>query len=451
MTGLSAPLPNDYWDYVTKEEARDLAEGLRLYHLRKGAKEKIMPKTLSDIKGILRKYIDTTEQNIEILSLWIIGTYFHSQFGTFPLLQLYAQKRSGKTRTLKLLSALAKNGDGSTCTSPTEALLFRNKDRPLFFDEMENINSKERGAFRETLNAVYKKGNKIIRYHESKGKDGQDYIEKIFEPYYPIALANISGLNDVLADRAVQIILQRSKKNLTRLIEDFTTNEDILKLKDRFDSVNVQIPIELSARWNNFVQNELTDDDELKPIFEKIKATEIYGRPQEIFFPLIIIAYLCDDLDNFLKIVKNFVELREEEEAISDIDEVLKQFIYSHLQEYVGFISVKKLCDYFKNSLESSEEWQNVKWFGRALKRLGLVQKQRVVDGRSQVLLNNNPTNTTNPTKEQNSVGLIGFVGNVGEKKCFVCGSSNANLTQDGKVFYCKDCGYKKFSGISHT
>ena len=81
----------------------------------------------------------------------MLGTYFHGQFETFPLLQLYAQKRSGKTRTLKLLSALAKNGDGSNCTSPTEALLFRNKDRPLFFDEMESISSKEKGGLSDKL------------------------------------------------------------------------------------------------------------------------------------------------------------------------------------------------------------------------------------------------------------------------------------------------------------
>lgn len=468
MTGLIAPLPSDFFEYISKaDESNPIEDNLRLYCLRKGAGHSVskmqneaLKNILLDVRNLIRKYVDTTEQNIDILSLWVIGTYFHNQFETFPLLQMYAQKRSGKTRTLKLLSSLCKGSDGSVSTSPTETLLFRHKDGALFFDEMESISSKERGAFRETLNAVYKKGNKIIRYKESKSKDGsKEYVEDCFYPYYPIALANISGLGDVLGDRAIQLILQRSNKNVTRLIEDFSTNKNVLALKSKLDLLNATIPTGLFSKWNDFIQGiDFEDKDNLKLLFKRVSDTAIYGRPLEIFFPLFVIAYLCGDLDNFLKTAKNFVELREEEEAISDIDEILKQFIYGKKCE--GFISVTSLLQEFRGSLENPEEWQNSKWFGRALKRLGLVQKQRSVNGKSQVLLNNNPTNTTNTintinttntTNEQNNVGLVDFVGLVGQKeqekgnqdnkKCFICNSPDAFiLGKDDSKVYCTDC-----------
>ena len=170
-----------------------------------------------------------------------------------------------------------------------------------------------------------------------------------------------------MTDRAVQIILQRSKNNVTRLIEDFSTNKKGLALKEKLNLLNAKIPEGLFSKWNDFIQGiDFEDKDNLKDLFKKISDTAIYGRPLEIFLPLFVIAYLCGDLDSFLKTAKNFVERREEDEALSDIDEVLKQFIYSRKHE--GFISVSDLLRDFRESLESPEEWQIAKWFGRALK-----------------------------------------------------------------------------------
>jgi len=404
------------------------------------------------VRAIFRKYVDTTQFNIEILSLWALGTYFHSQFETFPLLQLYAQKRSGKTRTLKLLSSLCKGSDGSVSTSPTETLLFRHKSGALFFDEMENISSKERGAFRETLNAVYKRGNKIIRYQEAKSKDGQDYVEKCFYPYYPIGLANISGLNDVLSDRAIQVILQRSNKKLTLLIEDFGTNEEIKWLKEELTKMDIKLPERLFSQWNDFVNGLSLQDSFLKEPFEKIAKTNIHGRVFEILLPLFVVSYLCGDLDNFLKISEAYVLQREEEELVDDTDEMLRVFIIEGFCKYIGFVSLSAILEDFRAKLDFPEEWINSKWLGRALKRLGFISKKRLVNGKTQVILNINSTNTTDTTNSTNStnstekgVELIDKMDIVEEKICSICGSLNANFTQDGQIFYCETCGRKKF------
>ena len=39
-----------------------------------------------DIKNIIETYLDLEEKHYNLISLWIIGTYFHSKFNTYPYL-----------------------------------------------------------------------------------------------------------------------------------------------------------------------------------------------------------------------------------------------------------------------------------------------------------------------------------------------------------------------------
>lgn len=403
---------------ATPEQIERLREEYGKYEPKQIKRLNLDNEILEEVRQVFKKYLDTTENNISMLSLWLIGTYFHNQFETYPLLQLLAQKRSGKTRTLKLLSALAYKSDGSVSTSPTETHLFRHKEGALFFDEMENISSKERGAFRETLNAVYKRGNKIIRYKEKKTNEGREYVEDCFYPYYPLALANIAGLGDVLADRAVQIVLKRSTNlDKTRLVEDYLTNNEIIALKKKLERLDTAIPSNFFTEWNSYVSHLPLNNKDLEPFFEKVAETQIYGRALEIFFPLFVIAYLSNDLNSFLKVACEYVKLREQEEQTDDFDEILKNYVLEC--PYKEFTSLSLLLQSFRDKLETPEDWINSKWFGRALQRLDLIGQKRRINGKVQVLLKRNSTNatnsinttnTTNATKQVDKVAYVAFV-----------------------------------------
>jgi len=350
-------------------------------------------------KKIFQKYLDTTELNYTLLTTWTLGTYFHNKFETYPLLLLMARKQSGKTRTLKLISSLAEGSDGSTSTSITETFLFRHQTGSVFFDEMESISSREKTALRETINAVYKKGNKIIRYTEKKVEGKKQYVEESFFPFYPLGLANIYGFGDVLTDRSLQIILQRSSKSQTKLIEDFSTNQEILKLKKELSKLEVRVPKNLFSEWNNFIQKKECDST-LINLFKKIEKTKLSGRPLEIFFPLFIIAKYFGVLEELINAAGDYMA-QQEGEFVDNIDDLLQNFMDIH--QYEGFIPLTTLLSDFKKSLEEPEEWMNSKWFGRALKRLGLIARKRLINGRVQVELNNNTTNSTNTTNTTNS------------------------------------------------
>jgi hypothetical protein len=119
-----------------------------------------------------------------------------------------------------------------------------------------------------------------------------------------------------------------------------------------------------------------------------------------------------------LKTAKEYVLMKEEEEAVDDIDERLKEFIDKRPE--TGFVSLSFLLKEFRESFESPEDWVNSKWFGRALIRLDLVKNKRLVNGKKQVILKINTTNsiytinntnTTNTTKENKEVVFVDFVG----------------------------------------
>ena len=112
---------------------------------------------------------------------------------------------SGKTRILKLIASMSKNGE--VLGSLSEAVLFRTaKGRTICIDEFEKVGSHENQALRELLNAAYKKGQKIKRMK----KAGDEYVVEEFDIYTPICMANIWGMDEVLGDRCITIVLEKS-------------------------------------------------------------------------------------------------------------------------------------------------------------------------------------------------------------------------------------------------
>ena len=181
-----------------------------------------------NIKTILKTYIDLKPEYYSIIALWIIGTYLHDEFESFPYLFFNAMRGSGKSRTLRLVCHLAK--DGNVMASPTEAVLFR-LTGTIGIDEFEGVGSKDRNALRELLNAGYKKGLKILRMKKKKTIDGEEQCVEEFEAYRPIVMSNIWGMEEVLADRCISLVLEKSdNKNITRMIENFSNNDKINKI-----------------------------------------------------------------------------------------------------------------------------------------------------------------------------------------------------------------------------
>jgi len=283
---------------------------------------------------------------------------------------------------------------------PTEAVLFRTEGM-LGIDEFERVNNQQKAGVREILNSSYKKGVKIMRMKKVKNIEGESQVVEEFESYRPIAIANIWGMEEVLGDRCISIVLEKSDNPVkTRLMPDFYQDEVVTKVRKMLNQCSLCSVVSqknIYKEWNNYIidryKTTLTTyytlttlttlttlkDIKLDNLFSKIHDSNIKGRNLELFLPLLFIGSMIDD-DVFVSVLKTAVELSEEKEhddVIESKDIAVIEFISNMDISVDNYHSVKQLMQDFKTYTDESEEWMNVKWFGRALKRLSLVKDKR--------------------------------------------------------------------------
>ncbi len=163
-----------------------------------------------------------------VLALWTIATHLHEVFDAFPYLAITSPtKRCGKTRLCELL--------GLVCFEPLQTVsissaalyrLLKARKRTLLIDEAEYLGRKKddrASVLREILNAGYRQGQsvwrckQITRERTEKGKTKREdtkesqtnYEPEPFDPYCPKALVLIGQLQDTLADRCIEMRMER--------------------------------------------------------------------------------------------------------------------------------------------------------------------------------------------------------------------------------------------------
>lgn len=373
-------------------------------------KEKLKDAYLNII-DLIKKYGDINELYPPILACWIIGTYIHKNFLSYPYLFLNAMKGSGKSRILKLIMDLSKNGQVNN--NMTEAVLFRTKGT-LGIDEFEGVSRKGIENLRELLNSGYKKGVKVRRVKKQKTFQGEEMTIEEFEVYRPIALANIYGMEDVLSDRTIPLILERSNKSsVVNLLEIWEFEEEFISTKKILNelfthkkessvvwcmSLHLSNVHSLYQDWNKYVTltdtTTLTYNNTKQHLFTKIKETGFNGRELEITFPILLISsiigeeYLKDVINSLTEIMKG----KREDQFIESKDITFIDFIaqYPPLEEHIPLTKLAKEFKEFLQEDESEEKWINPKWIGRALKRLSLIKNARRLSRGREVILDIN-------------------------------------------------------------
>lgn len=388
---------------VKKELTEDEFEklGNSSFDLEKPKEEesKILLDVYDNINFILKKYMDLSDSNYRLVTLWIIGTWLHERFETYPYLFLNAMKGSGKTRLLKIIKSFGMDGD--MLNSMTEAVLFRTTGT-LCIDEFEGVTRQGKEGVRELLNSCYKKGTKIKRMTKRKVLGQDQQVVEEFEIYRPIAMANIWGMDDVLGDRCLQIILEKSSnKQKTRLVEFWENDVIYVTTLNFLDSLrkcslcSVVTIKNIYTEWNNYIYNCMynytnynnnnnnNNNTNYIHLFNKIKDLDIDGRFLEIGLPLFLIASLINDeiLDEVLKDFINIIKVKKEDNLTENSDISLYDFL-SQEQENNNFQYVGELTKKFREFLQTNEDWLNDKWMGRAFKRLNLIiEKKRAGKG----------------------------------------------------------------------
>lgn len=382
------------------------------------AKQKIT-ETYYQIIELIGDWLDIPDEYKKIISIWIIGTYFHKSFNTYPYIFLNAMRGSGKTRLLSLISHLQYNGNGEVLTNPSDAVIFRTaKVRGLVFDEFESEKSKDKQSMREYLNACYKKGGVVYRMEKQKNKEGkEEQVAVGHQLYTPIVMANINGIEDVLADRSISLILEKSMNDyLVRKIEDFQDNPEIKAIKANLSLFSVELcsVYPFQNEWNEYLKRRYStsihtiqtihnstqlytnttkiDQDE---VFNEIIDTGIIGRNLELFFPLMILAKTIHKniFDEIKQITIHLNANKKDDEFAESKDVSLIEFISLADRYRFEYKYSTELFMEFKNFIgnqgnDDESKWLNITWFGSALKRLKLISDRKRVAKGQMILLN---------------------------------------------------------------
>lgn len=364
---------------------------------------------------IYNHYLDWNENEIKLQVLWNIATYFFTSFNAFPYRYIMAMKGSGKTRLLKLTETLCWNG--KLISEMSTSAIFREAiNHTLIFDELESINKKDAQSKREILNAGYKKGAKVVRMQEKYIDKKKEFIPIEFDVYSPKMIANITGMEEVLEDRCISSIMEKSNNpSKTKLIEDFDTNPIFKEIKENLSKFSVCWCSELVGRkgvdrWNSYISHKYTytpvtlnthtftnlhkeelEEEELD-LFNKIDMIDLNGRYLELFYPLFITASILGDdvLEDILQIAKEKVNSKKEHDLYASKDIAIIDYI-SRMPNTLNYLTIKEITIGFKEFFQNADEdsgWISYAWIGKALERLKLTTSKRRVGRGVEVILN---------------------------------------------------------------
>lgn len=370
---------------------------------------KELPEIYLKIQEVLRKYVILDEEYYPMIALWIIGTYAHESFNTFPLLFINATKGSGKSRLIRLVISLSRSG--KLVSDLRESVLFRTaKGNTIGIDEFENVGSKEVATLRTMLNSAYKKGCAVERMKKVVKDGKEEFVVERYDLFTPVALANIWGVEEVLSDRCLTILMEKSTDPVkTKLIEDFEVSTPISAIKRTLEAIQCSLcgvvtPEKITDGWNDFLlsknksiytihnNNSTTYTTPHQKTYEKILKSDLDGRNLELFYPLIMIAGMIGEevVDNFLKIAQKTVAEKRQEEYTENWDISLVDFISQRPEYQLNYTGVHDLTIEFRQFILADEDikWLNSRWMGRALKRLKLITSKRRISKGVEVTLN---------------------------------------------------------------
>lgn len=321
----------------------------------------VNPATLfEELCKYIRRFIYFTESHqAEFLGLWVMGTYVFRVFNYFPYIWLNAEKGSGKSLLMHVLSALAFNGD--VLVNPTPAVLFRDIDQnatTLFIDEFEKFRKQDKEtvtAIMSILNVGFQKSGVVKR--ASRTQSG-DFDLQTFWAYSPKMLAGINEIDDVLQDRTIRLRLLRKKEteHTERYKETVEIKNTQAALRDDLYTFGLVWASDLSTVYNG-------ENGGIRGV------SHLNNRELDIWEPIFLLANLVDVGNDNRSLTNQMVEMSETSCRERQHDNVTNNETYRILTVLSTMISeltplennnqfttfyAESVLEYFKNTEEYS-------------------------------------------------------------------------------------------------
>jgi len=171
---------------------------------------------LDEIATLLATYITAPRAVIDAAALWILYVHTFVRIELPVATRLFltsATRRCGKSRLLRLLTALAPRALSASRMSPSALFRVIEKVRPIIFlDESDGFIA-ESPDFRNLINAGFEPDQAYVVINVPVG---DDWEPTRFNVFTPIALAGIGKLADTIEDRAIKFPMQRQPQAARR-------------------------------------------------------------------------------------------------------------------------------------------------------------------------------------------------------------------------------------------
>ena len=304
---------------------------------------------VKEIVDELKKYIELSEDKREytLITLWIIGKYLQPIWISYPYIGISGSKRCGKSKLLKLNEMLAFNAIFSTnISTPTLYRLIQSLRCTILMDEAEALSDQTRKT--ELKNILYS-GYKKYGYVYRSGKTlNEQIVPERFEVFSPKMFVTYEGLEEILNDRSINIVMIRSENR--NIIDKEIDEQDPIwnKLRNRMYVFSLKNWRKIREIYRNF-----------EPI------PEIHSRDLELWKPILALAKFFGD--DVFEDMKNLAIKKIQEKEMREETETREVILLSTLVEMVkedGFYAIVDIRDKVK---ELFDEDFTTDWIGKAL------------------------------------------------------------------------------------
>ncbi|RLI19924.1 hypothetical protein DRO54_07370, partial [Candidatus Bathyarchaeota archaeon] len=345
------------------------------------------------VKNAWKTYIEFDNPIIyDFLTLWTIGTYFFHLFNAYPYVYIGGLKRSGKTKVLTVASLMCFNAIFSNNLSTSAIFRLIQSGRcTLLMDETEKLANKERASeLRNLLLSGYKQGAKVYRVEKTTK---ERLVPEAFEVYSPKMIANIRGIEDVLEDRCITIIMKRGKNK--QILNSEPSSHDLI-----WQEIRDKLYILYLKHWKEILSEyqKLSEGSERSEGSEPCGSIldQISDRERELWNPIICMASFFDKYlllhtqpsqhtqPSLKETIIEFAVQKVKEKQVENVTETRELILVQTLLELVqkdGYYKVKTIKDVMDEKYEEEQKWLRPEWVGRALKRLGFLDKHRIGRG----------------------------------------------------------------------
>jgi hypothetical protein len=314
---------------------------------------------VGEIIGLLRCHVVMSEAEATAAALWVVLTYLDPFVDVLPILAVTSpQKRCGKTTLLTILARLIRKALPASSISP--AALFRSIEKfsPALLIDEADIFLKDNEELRGILNSGHTRDMAFVLR-----VDGESFEPERFSTWAPKVIACIGKLPETLADRSIEIRLQRRLQG-----------EAVEKLRDADPETFTRLQ-RMALRWSVDHSEAVKRARPRIPLILNDRAGDNWG-------PLLAIAELCEFGEEATKAAVKLSADQSEESVSLLLLSTLRDLFRDTGSDFLPTDDVIKKLN--ENKEAPWSDWKNgmtAEKLGRTLKLFGVKSEQHRGDG----------------------------------------------------------------------